>query len=315
MKTDNNELYDFFKKFDYYSRELESNHNNAKEFIDKAKKSGVEAYEAGVVDKYKDNPFMIEDLLLNDIKRINNLKFDVNYSSLYLKTMHSEVYFLDSANILADELLIHTMISFFIIVFSVNYNVYNLDNATKAMELLLNKQGAKHSISQLLTDYVSELSLRFSTDASHYTMDFFWCALAFIMAHELYHITEGVEKRGYSVEIAADTYGYKTLINLINNNFDHLDLNCIDVYSDKYYLAPTMLFEYYELQDWYNKAFYCQVREYHDYPSPLERKQNILSLFDEVIPDSMNTHIGNQLYSGFLDSIELIKGKLIHNKV
>lgn len=75
------------------------------------------------------------------------------------------------------------------------------------------------------------------------------------------------------------------------------------MYYEHMYLSPIMLFEYFMLFDKF-KRLKGETIYYVDHPSPKNREEQIFKLFDDYIPNTLDTEQGNELLNIFLDSKE-----------
>lgn len=79
----------------------------------------------------------------------------------------------------------------------------------------------------------------------------------------------------------------------------------IRAFDENIYLSPVILFEYFDLSDEYG-ALTGKAVSSADHPSPRERKEHILDLFDEI-PKELITEEGNEVLNIFFDSADRLK--------
>ena len=105
----------------YLSREVFDDCQLAREFIEQASQSGIDAFDRGVIDRYDQNPQFLERQLLDCILDVNGIQIDLEYLSLYVQDMNA-ASLTDGENsaILFDELLTYSVLSFILTVFSVH---------------------------------------------------------------------------------------------------------------------------------------------------------------------------------------------------
>lgn len=111
------------------------------------------------------------------------------------------------------------------------------------------------------------------------------------------------KKEGKATELRADQYAYRLLINLIMKQKKHEIPEELAVFWEDQYLSPIILFEMFRLFDVYSELREQKVT-YQDHPTPQERKDNILSMFEEDVPEEMNTEEGNIVLELVLNSSE-----------
>ena len=72
------------------------------------------------------------------------------------------------------------------------------------------------------------------------------------------------------------------------------------------YLSPVILFEMFRLFDVYSELKGKTVN-YEDHPTPKERQDNIFAMFEDDVPEEMNTEEGNRILNIVLNSCEYAK--------
>ncbi len=137
----------------------------------------------------------------------------------------------------------------------------------------------------------------------HTAMDNYWTIWTFLIGHELYHAVHSDDRDGKATELRADKYAYRLLINLIMKQKKNKVSEELQVFWEDQYLSPIILFEMFRLFDEYSELRGNRL-VYQDHPTPKERQDNILSMFEEEIPEEMNTEEGNRLLNLVLNSSE-----------
>ena len=294
------------------SRELSDEGALTHDFIVKSLESGHQSFDLNDFNVFKNDVHKVENRMYEFICQLNNIESDGSYVSLYRHEMNANAI---GNYVVFDELLIYTIISFYSTVFSLvddNSNE-NLERCIKTTYVLLDLQGIKREIGHYNTDELQKMLGSFSDIMMHRTMDCVWVTWAFLVSHELYHIQKGSPYNSYEEELEADAYAYKTIINLIMTQKDGKVPEDIKVFYEETYLAPIMLFNYFELLD-----IYCNLcgREvlYSSHPSPKERQNQIFNLFDDYIPDDMETFMGNEVLNTFLEISDTLKSQISYKK-
>lgn len=302
-----NKVINLYRTF-YPSRENERDEDAVCSFVEKASQSGDSAFDSDVVSQYIENPLFVERKIIDSILDLENIHLDVEYLSVYSKQMNAAgASSEDDKAIVVDELWSYTALSFFLTVLSLAYDSgkENFTRCIKNCFVLLDLQGRKHEIGvHSLNDIEQMISL--PANIMNLAMDSFWTAWTFMIGHELYHLTEKDDAgNGMQEELDADAYGYKVLIGMIEAQKRGFIPEEIRIFYEDYYLAPVMLFEYFRFLDQY-RSLCGESAVYADYPSPQQRQEQIFNLFDDCIPDSFDTTMGNEVLNLFLDTSELL---------
>ena len=144
--------------------------------------------------------------------------------------------------------------------------------------------------------------------------DTFWTAWAFMIGHELFHLTVKEKLSALQEEQNADAYGYMVLLHMMQEQKEKNVPENIKVFYEYQYLSPVMLFTFFELLDEYRKLSGFHLN-YTDHPAPEKRKKHILELSDTDVPDDFDTEQGNELLNIFLDAVESLKAMVYQGKV
>lgn len=302
-----NKIINLYRAF-FSSKEKDTDTDNIRNFIQRSVQSGDSAFDADVVNQYMENSQFVERKIIDSILNMEKIHLDVEYLSIYREQMNvSSIAHEEDKAIIADELWSYTALSFFLTVFSLVHDSgkENFSRCIKNCFVLLDLQGQKHKIGVHNQNDIEQM-ISFPANIMNLAMDFFWTAWTFVIGHELYHLTAKSHAiSAVQEELDADTYGYKILIGMIQAQ-KQLDIpEEIKIFYEDYYLAPIMLFEYFRFLDHYRSLCGEKV-VYTDYPSPQQRQEHIFSLFDDYLPDTFDTTIGNEVLNLFLDATDLL---------
>lgn len=293
------------------SRELVSNREPMDDFFKYAKEKKIDAFDRKIVDMYINDPHFLEKKIIHYIFSSNNIKIDMDYLALYSQQMNAaSISDGENAIVFVDELLEYTMLSFYLTIYSLanDRSPENFERCIKNCIVLLDLQGNKHEIGTHSRKSLIEMAM-IPTNIMHLAMDTYWTTWAFIICHELFHLINKKTMSAYQEELEADTYGYQILIHLILDQKEEKLPEEIQVFYEYLYLSPIMLMEYYRLLDFY-RELYGQRIIYENHPSPEERQEHIFNLFENCVPDCMDTKTGNELLNIFLDMVDLLKEQI-----
>ena len=291
----------------FQSREHQRDEALIRDFIRTAQKQHSNPYEMEVVDRCFRNPQFVENTIIEHILKMENIKLDMEYVTLYARQMNASAVMAENDRVIfVDELLTYTTLSYFLTVFSYAYDSSekNAERCVNNFLNLLKIQGKERAIGvHNLQDILEMITL--PRNIVDLAMDCFWTAWSFTIGHELYHlITEG-EKEAIQEEYDADTFGYRVLLHMIKEQKEGNMPEEIRVYYENIYLSPVMLFEYFSLLDEYRAGIGKSVI-YYDHPSPEKRQEHIFDMFEDV-PDDFDTKEGNEVLNIFLDSADSLK--------
>lgn len=276
--------------------------------------SDQSTFDFEILHRMGNEPLIIEQKIIDALIEVENLNFDLAFVSIYANQMNAASASLgkDQA-IVVDELFAYTLIKFFLTVFALSYDKSseNFGRCIGSCFELLDLQGRKHLIGEGDHDE-HELMISLPENVLGHAANSFWIALTFLMGHEIYHVqakkTDDKSTDGIQDELAADTYGYKILIDMIQAQKENRIPTDIQIFYETYYLVPVMVFEYFAFLDFYRDL--CgETYSYTTYPVPGERIENIFSLFDDI-PDDFDTYLGNELLNNFYESIDLLKEQI-----
>lgn len=258
----------------------------------------------------KSDAISIEKKIIKNILLLENEDTTPDYISLYARKMNSSTIKTDNSIIIFDELLQYTLMSFYFMIFSLIYDgsKENFERCFKNCVVLLDLQGNKNEIGTHNLKEMFEMC-KLPKSILDLAMDAYWVSWTFVFSHELYH-AKCIEKTSpLQEEVDADKSAYITLLRLINAQKNTDISDGIEVFHEYLYLAPMMLMEYFKLLDFYNSLFGKAI-DYTDHPTPEIRQEKLFDMFDDYIPESFDTTIGNDLYNSFLDQIDVLKEQL-----
>jgi hypothetical protein len=309
-----NSLIHLYRTF-YPSRELSSDDKFIHDFISAAEDNEIDALDHKIVDVYKNDPNFIEKRIIQYILNSKGIEPDFNYLSLYAQKLNAECLTDEKDKVvLVDELLQYTMISFYMTIYSLanDQTPLNFERCFKNLIVLLDLQGQKNIIGTHNFDNIIEMSL-VPTNVMHLAMDTYWTSWTFVIGHELYHLQNRQNRTGVEDELNADAYGYEILLHMIIEQLNNKMDPELSIFYEYLYLAPIMLMEYYKLLIFYKKLI-SNVNISQKFLYPEKRQEHLFSLFDTLVPDIMDTTVGNDLLNSFLDVIELLREQLTIKK-
>lgn len=290
----------------YSSREDDMDEKSIHELIEKLNHEDNPPYDTKIVEKYFEKPQFVEKEIIKYILDMEHMNLDMEYLSLYAQQMNaSSIKVGNDKAIFVDELLTFTILSFFLTVYSYAHDKSseNLERCVNSFQNILKKQGEEHTIHIYnFLDTLKMISL--PKHILNIAMDSFWTAWTFVIGHELYHLyNPEIMTTPLQDEYNADKYGYQVLIHMIEKQKNGEIPEKIKVYYEHMYLSPIMLFEYFMFFDKF-KRLKGETIYYTDHPSPKNREEQIFKLFDDYIPNTLDTEQGNELLNIFLDSKE-----------
>lgn len=267
------------------------------------------SYSAEDVLAIKDDSLFVEKTIIKHFLSVKKEEISPEYLSLYARKMNSTTVKAGKPIIIFDELLQHTLISFYLMMFSLIYNdsKENFEKCFKNCIVLLDLQGNKRNIGvHNLNEIVEMCKLPKST--IDLAMDAYWVSWTFIFAHEFYH-AKCKDESSQQEELNADKYAYITLIDMIKEQKTTNFSGEIEVFHEYLYLAPMMLLEYFKMLDFYNFLLEKET-SYINHPSPELRQKKLFDMFDNYIPEEFDTTQGNAIYNNFLDKIDMLREQL-----
>lgn len=273
-------------------------------FVNMLEKQHIDVVDKNVLEHaYEEEDFLdIEMLkLILDTLKIQD---SVQYIPRCFEDMNAASYSAKERAILIDELLEYTILSFIFTMYSMAYD-RSEENVTLCMKnfyVIEELQNRRKTIGTYDEKQLYKMST-LPENLMHMAMDSYWTIWTFLMGHELYHITHQEDMAGKATELRADQYAYRLLINLIMAQKAGKIPEHLKCFYECQYLSPIMIFEMLRLFDVYTELRGEKV-VYKDHPAPEERENNIYSMFEQDIPESMDTVEGNALLNNILDSCE-----------
>ena len=201
-----------------------------------------------------------------------------------------------------DEILDLSIMEVFLLVWAVVYKPDYIERYKKKLTVLIRDVlVGRNDSARDKTNIIQEATM--PDQAVVQAFDMYWAAWTFVVGHELYHITNREKLTTREEEFRADRFGFQVLIRLIQNQKSGNNPEDIDCFYEEYYLVPCMLMYIFQAMDKYKTEPLGYGRDdYH--PSPEERMNVILNLFDTEIPDDMDTRNGNGFLATFLDTFD-----------
>lgn len=294
------------------NKEFSNGDKPIREFFTMATALGVNAFDEKVIDQYMKDCNFVENKIIDLIANLFDINIDTPYISRYNHKLSVNIICRGKDSIIiADQLFIYTMVSFFMTIFSLS-NDRSEDNYKRCIKnciVLLDLQGLKNVIGTFDHNELNKIAIM-PDNVIHLAMDTFWTSWTFVYAHELFHIINNKIMEPLEEEKEADAFGYKILMKLIEAQKLNKVPRELRVYHEYLYISPVMLMEYYKLLDYY-KSLLGIKGELDVHPAPTIRQEYLFDLFDSHVPDSIDTRIGNEIYKIFLDTIDLVKEELL----
>lgn len=132
--------------------------------------------------------------------------------------------------------------------------------------------------------------------------DLYWNTWTFTVGHELYHMQHMEEANSLEDEYHADEFGFKVLIQMIEDQQKGRLPKELDCFYEEFYLAPCAQMYLFEVLA--DKQLSGEIRKDTTHPSPKERFGRIVNLFDTVVPNDMDTTKGNAMLNTFMDVVD-----------
>lgn len=93
----------------FQSREHQRDEAMIRDFIGTAQKQNSTPYEMEVVDRYLQNPQFVENAIIEHILKMENIKLDMEYITLYARQMNASAIKAENDRVIfVDELLTYT---------------------------------------------------------------------------------------------------------------------------------------------------------------------------------------------------------------
>lgn len=284
-------------------RNIQEGWDGVLSFTEMLKRQKINVIDETILNRLYENEDYVDEKMLRLI--LETLKIDdpVQYIPRYVRNMNA-FQVGGTTIVVIDELLEYTILSFLFTMYSLA-NDGSRENITRCMKnfyVLVDLQNGKREIGTHNEEQLHEMSV-LPENLMYEAMDNYWTIWTFLMGHEFYHAIYSGDKEGKATELRADQYAYRLLINLIMKQKKHEIPEELAVFWEDQYLSPIILFEMFRLFDVYSELREQKVT-YQDHPTPQERKDNILSMFEEDVPEEMNTEEGNIVLELVLNSSE-----------
>lgn len=301
MKKTNN-LSDHIKK-NIPKRDVQEGRESIRLFVEMLKKRGINVVDEKILNCTYENEDYVDEKMLELILKTLKIDESIQYIPRYVRNMNA---FLVGGTkvVVVDELLEYTILSFLFTMYSLT-NDGREENVIRCMKnfyVLEDLQNRRKEIGTHNEAQLYEMSL-LPENLMHTAMDNYWTIWTFLMGHELYHAIYSDDKEGKATELRADQYAYRLLINLIMKQKKKEVPEELEVFGENQYLSPIILFEMFRLFDVYSELRGKRVT-YQDHPTPQERQENIFSMFEDDIPEEMDTEEGNRVLNLVLNSSE-----------
>lgn len=276
-----------------------------------------EIFDVQFVDTWKKDPVYIERLILNQIA--DSFQLATHFEFIEGASSSSNAFVVkptdgEASALFLDEVLDLSILGIFITVWACAYKPKHLELCRKELSTLI-----KDVLVDRKSSYIGGMDIiqvtQMPNRAVTQAFDMYWCAWTFVIGHEIFHILNREELSVREEEFKADQFGFQVLIKFIEEKRQGKMINELDCFYEEYYLVPCMLMYIFRAMDEVrvNPPKYGS-NDFH--PSPEERMQAIIDLFDTDIPEDLDTTNGNAFLSTFLDTFDRLwvkENELIYN--
>lgn len=311
MRNLKKNVYEYIKK-NVQKRNIYDGKENLQTFVNMLQNRHINVIDEKVLLRlYNEEDFLDKELLTLILETLE-IKEPIQYFSRYFQDMNASGYSGTEKAIIIDELLEYTILSFIFTMYSLanDNSEENIIRCMKNFYVLEDLQNCKKKIGIHNENQFYEMSI-LPKNLMHTAMDTYWTIWTFLIGHELYHIIHLDDHEGKETELRADQYAYRLLIKLIIKQKKNKIPKTLKVFWECQYLSPIILFEMFRLFDVYSKLKGKNI-VYKEHPSPEERQNNIYSMFENDIPENMNTEEGNILLNLILNSSEYAENWLCY---
>lgn len=145
--------------------------------------------------------------------------------------------------------------------------------------------------------------------------DLYWSCLAFAYCHELAHIylkhseLDNQTDALWKTEYEADAVGFDVYLRIIETVYEHSKEPFAGVFHDYLYVAPMILFQFYE--DTYFMSYWLFGERAGNSHPPLNERFNALLRISERPKYTFETSEGNDLLNNYVDISECFREQLI----
>ena len=290
------------KKF-YKEMKNTDNCETASNYISNALENMSTCFDTNVIEQYKENPDFMELCILHNILQLIGSETQIKYVSRCFRNFRISA---GKDYITEDEIFTFSIMSFIYSILAItnapnNPNVF--ENGFKNIITILDLQGRRLKLGY--SKKMVFVILNMPDNVIHMAGDIYYSIWTFQVAHEIHHILCD-EDNPMSQEIAADKFGYSTLIEMIKRQKKgELPTECCCFYEYTY-LTPIILFEYLKLVDLWKELCGIKINTDEIHPSNERRANCIFSWFDELVPDDFDTREGNEIINHCLEAIDSV---------
>ena len=264
-----------------------------------------EIFDEHFIDIWQKDTLYMERLILNHI--VDSFQLAIHFEYIEGASFSSNAFVYKQTDGLAsglflDEVLDLSILGIFVTVWAGVYKPEYLDLCREELSFLI-----RDVLVDRKSSYISGMDIIQATQMPNRAVvqafDMYWCAWTFVIGHEMFHIINRDQLSVREEEFKADRFGFQVLIKFIEEQRKGKIAKGLDCYYEEYYLVPCMLMYIFQAMD--------EVRidspvygSDNCHPSPEDRMQAIIDLFDTDIPEDMETVNGNEFLNTFLDSFD-----------
>ena len=165
-------------------------------------------------------------------------------------------------------------------------------------------------------ELVTEIGARCDNSAVNLIADLYWSCLAFAFCHEFAHIYlehaahPPENPNGFwDQEYEADAVGYDVYLQIIESVGNHPNEPFEKVFHDYLYIAPMVLFQFYE--DTYYLGYWLFGERTGDSHPPLRDRLNALLRLSESDKYTFETREGNIVLNNYMDISDCFREQLL----
>lgn len=286
-------------------RDVQDGLESVQRFVEMLKLHKIDVVDEKILNHIDKNEEYVDGMMLRLILETLNIDESIQYIPRYIRSMNA-FRARGTSIVVVDELLEYTLLSFLFTMYSLanDGSEKNVIRCMKNFYVLEDLQNKKRKIGTHNEEQLYEMSI-LPENLMNTAMDNYWTIWTFLIGHELYHATHSDDREGKATELRADQYAYRLLINLIMRQKKNEIPKELEVFWENQYLSPIILFEMFRLFDVYSELRgKGKTANYEDHPTPKERQDNIFAMFEDDVPEKMNTEEGNRILNIVLNSCE-----------